>query len=678
MSDILDRLDMYLDEDNRPTYQNTERENELVNKFNTLYCTAKSAQESTEECNPSNLEKWRKAYYGVLNALDQDGEVSNRKSRQLRKLVYEFIESKVDNSIPLPKIKPRYKSEIPLINKTEDYLKFEADRTLTKYDNDKSERCTYIDGTSWYKVSWDSLDSTHERSGEIKISMRRADEVIPQPGVSNYKELEYIFEIQQVSTTRLYDLYNKVIMSDNSDGNMVTVISCYYLNSNRIVGLFSWSACSLQVICNEEDWQIRKLRTCQKCNTTVPTALTCPVCGSKHFKYENATEEILSEDLYEIYNPYEVGETTDEAQKDKYEKRIFLKAGTVIPFYQLRQLPFVPRPAISSLDKIYGTSEVKMILDMQDAANKVLTKAFEKTLQSGTVVTKPEKIKMPDTDATFKTIGIRSPEEATMVQAKQIIADTTGDMMMANMLYESARSTTGVTESFQGKTDNTAVSGKAKQYSAIQAAGRIESLRVMKSAAFAGLYELMFKYLLAFSDETRKFVKVLPDGKEQEESWNKYSFLAKDKYGELYYRDDFHFDGDPSSTLSQNRASMWQETLEKFSMGAFGTPNDPRTLELFWNIMAQQEYPLAKLVLAGIKDNSQHLPSDIEQAILSNPQLQQVITQTLQQGQETRGGARPNSGPEGNGATHAANVERTNERNRTINQEKPISAQGGV
>ena len=50
----------------------------------------------------------------------------------------------------------------------------------------------------------------------------------------------------------------------------------------------------------------------------------------------------------------------------------------------------------------------------------------------------------------------------------------------------------------------------------------------MKKAAFAGVYELIFKYLLAFSDETRKFVRTLADGSEQEMMWSKYMFLDKD------------------------------------------------------------------------------------------------------------------------------------------------------
>lgn len=675
MSKKLTRVDMYLQRNISEQYVNTEEENELVDKFAELYSLALSAQQNTEEANPKNLAKWRKAYYGTLNALTKDGEESTRKGRSLRKMVYELIESKIDNSIPMPKIRPRYKTDLPLVSVTENYLKFEVDGIFTKYLNDRSERSTYVDGTSWYKVWWDSLDNTHERSGNVKIDLCRVDQIVPQPGVSDYRQLEYIFERKEISLTRIWDLYHRRIIPTEANTNVIEVISCYYLNSDRVVGLFMYAPHSRQVICNEEDWQIRKLRTCTVCGTVNPTGDTCRNCGSKTFKYENATEEILENDIEEIYNPYDVGETDDESEKEHYKSRVFLTAGTKIPFYKITQLPFIPRPAISSLDNIYGTSEVKVTLESQDAINKLLTKALEKTMKSGTILTKPEKLKIGDSDDTIKVLSVRTTEEAAMVQSRPVVADTSQDLVMAATLYESGKASSGVTESFQGAKDSSATSGKAKQYAAVMTAGRIESLRVMKSAAFAGLYELVLKYLLAFSDEPRKFVRVLPNGSQKEEVWNKYMFLDKDKYGNIYYRDDLRFDSDPASTLSQNRAQMWQETQDKFVQGAFGNPADPRVLELFWNIMDSLQYPLAKVVLAGIKENSQHLPPEVEQMIMNNPELQALIAQTLQSSGEQRGGARPNSGPVGNGATHASNVERTNERNRSLNREVISSPQ---
>lgn len=705
----ISRIDWYLQWGmDVEAYVNTDEEQDLVNKFSALYSIAKAAKEKNELANTKNLQKWRKAYYGTLKALKKDGtEDRETNSRQLRKMVYEFVESKIDNSIPTPKMTPKYKSDLPLIETTEDFLRYNIDNIFGKYLNDRDERATYVDGTSWYKVWWDSLDNSHSTSGTVKVDLCLADQIVPQPGITDWRQLEYIFELQQISLARIWDLYHRRIIpvasntsqpanpDEETDLSTITMITCYYLNEDRIVGKFSWAEHSRQVICNEENWQIRKLRKCTSCHTIVPQAKQCPVCGKRNFKYENATTEILGEDLYEVYNPYETGESDDEQNKDQYKARVFLTKGTEIPFYVVRQLPFIPRPAVSSIESMYGISEAKMVLEMQDVCNKMYTKMVDKTLDSGAVVTKPARLKINDSGNGIKMIDVRSYEESQMVQNKQIAADTSQDIAAAQMMYESARATSGVTESFQGKYDASATSGKAKEFSAMQTAGRIESLRVIKAAAFSAVYELVLKYLLAFSDESQKFVKTLPDGTVEEEEWNKYMFLAKDKYGQIYYRDDFKFGSDAAASLANNRVAMWQELQSQYMQGTMGDVADPNTRVLFWNAMEQQQYPLAKTILAGIKENAQHLPPNIEQLLLQNPDILQRVIQEFQNSKllaggnsagqsaglptpiDGRGGARQNAGREGTGASHSGMVEKTNETN-AVNSQEATDAVGGT
>lgn len=658
----MERIDLYSQLNTGEKYQNTKKENEMVQKVSALYSMALGFKNKIEFASDTNIQKWRKAYYGTLNALDRTtGAESTRKSESLRKLIYELIQAKVDNTIPQPRMTPRHRDDLMLVDITENYLKFEMDRMLTEETNDVGERATYIDGTSWYKVCWDSLDNNHERSGDVRVDILLADQVVPEPGIKNYRLMNYIFERQSISVARIYDLYGRLMIPLDNISNC-NVITYYYLNENHVVSRFMYVESTNQVITWDEDWQMRKLRVCYACGVVNPIGDKCVNCGSKKFVYTNAEEEVLEEDIKTLHNPYEEGKTND-VSKDITVAEPFLTKGTKIPYYQIRQLPFVPRVATSSLTTIYGVSEVSILLDMQDAINKIMTKIKEKILKSGAVVTKPDKMKINDTDDTFKIMGVKTQEEAAMIQVKQIIADVSQDMNSTMLFYESARSSSGVTESYQGKIDQTATSGKAKEISANQSAGSMESLRVMKSAAFAGVYELIFKFHLAFSDETRRFVKLLPNGSEEEMMWNKYMFLRKDKYGNLYYIDDFAFSTDPAATLSNNRVKMWQETLQQFTMGTMGEVADPRTRELYWNIMDSMQYPLAKFIKSGIKDNSQHLPPELEQAILQNPKILQTVQQVLAAQGEQRGGARPNSGPEGNGATHRANVAKTNTNN---------------
>lgn len=680
MANKIDRIDLYLQWKQGASYTNTPDEEYKLTKFHALYCMAKAARDSIKWANPENLVKWRKAYEGSLNALKQDGTESTRRSRQLRKLMYEIVESKIDNSIPMAIMNPQHKRDTTTINVTEDYLKYEINRIYTKYINDRSERSTYIDGTTWYKVWWDSLDSTYENGGQVKVDVCTCDQIVPQPGVMDWRQLEYIFEIEQLSLARIYDLYGRIITpaasnqsvipAQQGDLSTITVINCYYLNDKRIVGKFSWAKDSMQVICDEEDWQIRKLRTCTKCGHIQNLGDTCAICGSKSFKYKNAEKEILEEDLYEIYNPYDEGETDDESKKDQFSARLFATAGTEIPFYVVRQLPFIPRPAVSSMDTIYGISDVYMHLDMQDGINKMLTKAMNKALSSCTLITKPGRVKIDTTDEnSIKFANVKTYEEAEQVRNVPITADINQELAMISSLYDSAKSSSGITDSFQGKYDASATSGKAKQFQAIQTAGRIESLRVMKAAAFAGVYEMVLKYLLAFSDNRKTFVKVLPDGQTKEEVWSKYMFLAKSKDGQYYYRDDFSFSSDPAAVISPDRMTMWQETVNKFTLGMFGDVTNTNTLKSVWHILEQQGYPLANEAIAAIQDNERKLPPQIEQMLVEHPEVVQIAMQLLQEqesaksGSGQQGGARVGAGRDGNGFTHAANVKRTNVRN---------------
>ena len=155
-------------------------------------------------------------------------------------------------------------------------------------------------------------------------------------------------------------------------------------------------------------------------------------------------------------------------------------------------------------------------------------------------------------------------------------------------------------------------------------------------------------------------------------------FLAKDdETGEFYYRDDFAWSVDTATEITQDRAAMWQLIDNDFLNGTMGTQTDPnRALQMYWTMKEQMGYPLAKYALAFLKSAQQHLPAQIEQILVQNPDAVQLALSFIQDMQSANGlagntgqgaapgGAREGAGRPGNGATHAANVERTNERDR--------------
>ena len=107
------------------------------------------------------------------------------------------------------------------------------------------------------------------------------------------------------------------------------------------------------------------------------------------------------------------------------------------------------------------------------------------------------------------------------------------------------------------------------EFSAGQAAGRLESKRRMKNAAFAKLYEMMFRHLLAYARQPVPYTAKTPDGQV--------------RYAHL----------DPSATLAANREVLWNMIDLKYQAGAFGPVNDPRSQLRLWTLLAAAEYPHA-------------------------------------------------------------------------------------
>ena len=199
------------------------------------------------------------------------------------------------------------------------------------------------------------------------------------------------------------------------------------------------------------------------------------------------------------------------------------------------------------------------------------------------------------------------------------------DMVYLSQVYEEARQIIGITDSFQGRTDRTATSGKAKEFAAAQSAGRLESKRVMKDAAYAALFEAMFKFKLAYTDEPRPVVSNDIHGNAQYETFNRYDFLEQDAAGKWCWNDQFLFSCDTSAPLASNREAMWQETRMNLQTGAFGDPAQIQTLILFWTKMELLHYPGAGETRAYLEEE------------LHKQQLQQQMAMQMQMAQQQNG-----------------------------------------
>lgn len=257
-----------------------------------------------------------------------------------------------------------------------------------------------------------------------------------------------------------------------------------------------------------------------------------------------------------------------------------------VPYYRPNLYPVVLQRNVTAWGTFLGESDCDKIRDQQNTVNHLSRKIITRLMKMGTRIAMPDNASLR-MDAQDQELWYLP--QADLAQVKQY--DFTGDLewpyAYLNHVYEESRRILGITDSFQGRTDTTATSGKAKEFSAAQAAGRIESKRIMKKAAWAEIFERLFRNKLAYCEERRKM-----HGKnEMDSEWNSWQFLEVDDAGELWWNDQFRFSCDNASGLAANREAMWQEITQHLQSGAYGDPSDPQTLLYYWQQMELQNYP---------------------------------------------------------------------------------------
>jgi len=519
----------------------------------------------------------------------------------VRNIAYELIESQVDSSIPMPKVTALHEGDENLARSIERALVNKVKLLKLSILNDQMERIVPVQGGDFFLVEWDNTMGFHSNYGDVNVMEISPRQVIPQPGVSKIEDMDYIF-VQTAQTKKwVKDKYN-VDVEDASeeykdirgaegenglDTDIVTVNTVYYKNDGKI-GRFVWvDDYTLEDL---DDYQARITRKCKECGYATEEK-TCPVCGSTKF-------EETEDKVQEIRIPL-----MQESGIDEMGMPVEVEAEEVITidYYKPNCFPIIVRKNVSKSNSLLGFSDVKVIEDQQDLIKKVGSKAAEKTLKGGSIVTLPRGVKVETTDKELKIARLDDPQQKSMIDILNMQVNINQDLQMVNKAYEDARSTLGITDAFQGKYDPSAVSGTAKQYSINQAAGRLESKRVMKNDAYAKLYELMFQFWLAYADDPLPITGSGVNGEQDFDVLDKKDFVKKDAAGEYYWNDEFLFETDPTSTMMANREAMWQQIDMKLQSGAFGQLGSLETMRLYWSLMEKNHYPNAGDVLSQIE-----------------------------------------------------------------------------
>lgn len=572
-----------------------------------------------------------------------------KETPHVRNITAELIEAQVSSDIPQPKVTARRKQDEPLAKIIEDMLRNELDRLPMEYINDIQERTVPIQGGGFYHVEWDNAKRTHDTTGEVAVAARHPKQVIPQEGVyTALEDMDYIILRLPTTKERVKAVYG-VDMSEEGEelpelrgsgeetpaDEMVTLYVGYAHNGRGGISKYAWVRDT--ELENLEDYQARRLRRCRQCGqaepregdvvvdqremllpSTLEDALfgggprmvershvwhegdPCPFCGAKEWEWREEEQEEIWEEIVTAH-----GKVIPGQREEIGEDGSITYEPTKIPAYKPNVYPLVLQRNVSVFGQLLGDSDVDKVADAQNTTNRIEKKIIDRIIKAGTRVIMPSSARHSINSEDQEVWFLDSAADVSMIRDINFTGNLEYEMTYLAQVYEEARQAIGITRSFQGQEDATAKSGVAKQFSAAQAAGRLESKRTLKHAAYADLFRLIFQFRLAYADEPRPVVSQDSRGNKTYDSFDRYDFLERDESGAWYWNDQFLFSCDASAALANNRERMWEETISFFSAGCFGDPTQTETLVALWTKLELLHYP-------GAADTRAYLEEKLE------------------------------------------------------------------
>lgn len=578
----------------------------------------------------NNMRDNEEAYEGTRKIKTPDGNNADKQGSVSRKMCFELIETQSDISIPMPRVISKRGNEDRAIM-IENVIRTELDALNMEEIIDEQARLTPVCGGSIFLVEWDNSYRDSFGVGKLSLKNLHPSQVTPQPGVYKLDEMDYLFIEFEQTKDYIKRIYG-VDVEDEGDQNqdeeplehMRTHIYAYYRNEEGNIGLLSWVGDT--IVQDYEDYFSRKQEVCEKCGAVKdPYEDKCIECGHDKFKTENKEYEEV-EYTRTITDP-QTGMPTQVPETAQ------------VKYYVPKVFPIVIHKNVGDIKSFLGRSDIDFIKDQQNDMNIYMNKIREKLLKGGSYVTLPEDVELEASDEELKLIRLRDPSQKAMIGIDTIQPNIATDLEILNFNYQIGRQTLGITDSYQGREDRTATSGKAKQLAISQSAGRLKSKQTMKDAAFADLYALMFKFLLAYTDEKRPYIQEDTNGKLEYKWFDKRFFVEEGPDNELFYDDEFVFSVDVSGTLANDRQAMWQETRSNFESGAYGDPTQLDTLEMYWTTMNKLHYPCAPDALKlinqrKIEQQQMALQAQAQQAAIqemNNNQTKRLLAENIDQ-----------------------------------------------
>ena len=284
------------------------------------------------ELNKKNIEQYNGSK--KIDPVDDSAELPED-ATVIRNITRELIESQKDMRIPAPKVTPRIslqhternaKSAEHLLNMLRDKLPFER-------MNNTDEFYAPTLGATFYLVEFDNSIRTHFTVGEGKVSIIDPSDIIPQPGIYDVNEMEYIFIRSRMTKDDIVRTYGVSLNTaekaeiDPEDEdvsleqyNVVTVYTCFWRNEDGAVCKYVWSGdTQLQDV---DDYYARKKYICRCCGKRKELCEENP-CSNPDYEMQDEDYEELTEDIILPDYAYEdVMMPTGAVIKQKVQKKI--------------------------------------------------------------------------------------------------------------------------------------------------------------------------------------------------------------------------------------------------------------------------------------------------------------------------------------------------------------------
>lgn len=598
-------------------------------------------------------------YDGDHTIYAPDGSVAKKgKATHVRNVGFELIEAQVESDIPTPKVTAIRQEDEWRADIIENLLRNVMNRLPFERINDEGERISPVQGGHGLLVDWQAGISGKDWLGDLRVTMMHPRGIIPQANVSQIADMDWVFleapatrrQIREAFGVELEENENesdpdarRLGDGPDSSGEIVTLVTCYYRNGKGGIGRYRWV--NDTVVEDLEDYQVRRVNRCAACGM-VGDGHRCRYCRGTKFTVEVEEFEELTEDIT-TRNGTEIPAMSQ--QRDEYGQMVLeplttgegvlpqlravnapaavryvpVMAPTRIPYYKPDVYPIVVRKNVSKFGRFMGGSDIDAIADQQNTMNQLSTKIKNKVLGGGSFTTLPMAGATIGTDGDNRVVRVDNPAKLQMIKTFNTQVDISMDLALRAQIYEEARQTIGITDSMQGRKDPTATSAVAKEFSAQQAAGRLESKRVMKRAMYQDLFEVIFKFFLAYCEEPRWIHKSNENGETEYLVFDRHDFLYQDEAGEWQYNTDFLFSCDSAAPLATDRQALWKEARMNFQQGAMGPVNEIGSLLRFWTQMEKLHYPMAADMRRSFEEEvERQQAAAAQQGIMADPAMQ--------------------------------------------------------